>query len=72
MPRKSLHSIVDLVHSLIDLLDEFELFSDRKVTVVVTNGIDVKLKYDPPLDDEEPEVIERLLLILEATRSRIQ
>jgi hypothetical protein len=65
MPRKSLHSIIDL-------LDEFEVFSDRKVTIVVTNGIDVKLKYNPPLADDEPEVIERSLLILEATRSRIQ
>jgi hypothetical protein len=65
MPRKSLHSIIDL-------LDEFEVFSDRKVTIVVTNGIDVKLKYDPPLDDDEPEVIERSLLMLEAMGSRIQ
>jgi hypothetical protein len=65
MPRKGLHSIIDL-------LDEFEVFSGRKVTIVVTNGIDVKLKYDPPLDDDEPEVIERSLLILEAMGSRIQ
>jgi hypothetical protein len=65
MPRKSLHIIIDL-------LDELEVFSGRKVAIVVTNGIDVKLKYDPPLDDDEPEVIERSLLILEAMGSRIQ
>ena len=68
MPRKSLHNIIDL-------LDELEVFSGREVTIVITDGLDVKLKYDPPLDDDEPEVIERslrILEILEAMRSHIQ
>lgn len=52
MPRESLHT-------LINMLEDFGVFDGRKVTIEVSNGIDVKLSYDPPLGENGSYVREQ-------------